>query len=134
MSPTRKLASAALAGALALGSPHAAPEQLSSAAAGSTVAKESRRRRRSAVRRQTRRHADRAQPADFEQIDPGLAYYNIDYEVVYATQRPLFSYKPNTFSDPSRIWPPNRLRSFRRQDDHGSHSQRRALSPPATAK
>ena len=38
---------------------------------------------------------------DFEQIDPGLAYYNIDYEVVYATQRPLFSYKPNTFSDPS---------------------------------
>ena len=38
---------------------------------------------------------------DFEQIDPGLAYYNIDYEVVYATQRPLFSYKPNTFSNPS---------------------------------
>ena len=35
---------------------------------------------------------------DFEQLDPGLSYYNIDYEVVYATQRPLFSYKPNSFS------------------------------------
>jgi len=38
---------------------------------------------------------------DFEHIDPGEAYYNIDYEVVYATQRPLFSYKPNTFSNPT---------------------------------
>jgi peptide/nickel transport system substrate-binding protein len=38
---------------------------------------------------------------DFEHIDPGEAYYNIDYEVIYATQRPLFSYKPNTFSSPS---------------------------------
>ena len=38
---------------------------------------------------------------DFEQLDPGLAYYNIDYEVVYATQRPLFSYKPNSFSEPT---------------------------------
>ena len=38
---------------------------------------------------------------DFEHIDPGQAYYNIDYEVIYATQRPLFSYKPNTFSSPS---------------------------------
>jgi peptide/nickel transport system substrate-binding protein len=37
---------------------------------------------------------------DFEQLDPGRAYYNIDYEVVYATQRPLFSYKPNSFSEP----------------------------------
>jgi peptide/nickel transport system substrate-binding protein len=37
---------------------------------------------------------------DFEQLDPGLAYYNIDYEVVYATQRPLFSHKPNSFSEP----------------------------------
>jgi peptide/nickel transport system substrate-binding protein len=38
---------------------------------------------------------------EFEQIDPGISYYNIDYEVVHATQRPLFSYKPNTFSNPS---------------------------------
>ena len=38
---------------------------------------------------------------DFQQLDPGQAYYNIDYEVIYATQRPLFSYKPNTFSSPS---------------------------------
>ncbi len=34
---------------------------------------------------------------DFENIDPGIAYYSIDYEAVYATQRPLFSYKPNVF-------------------------------------
>ena len=39
--------------------------------------------------------------ADFEHLDPGQAYYNIDYEAVYATQRPLFSYRPNTFSSPS---------------------------------
>jgi peptide/nickel transport system substrate-binding protein len=39
--------------------------------------------------------------SQLEHIDPGQAYYNIDYEVIYATQRPLFSYKPNTFSGPS---------------------------------
>jgi peptide/nickel transport system substrate-binding protein len=38
---------------------------------------------------------------DFEQIDPGIAYFAIDYEAVYATQRPLYSYRPNTFSAPS---------------------------------
>ncbi|HEY5046003.1 MAG TPA: ABC transporter substrate-binding protein [Solirubrobacteraceae bacterium] len=38
---------------------------------------------------------------DFEQVDPGQAYFNIDYQVIYATQRPLFSYKPNTFANPS---------------------------------
>jgi peptide/nickel transport system substrate-binding protein len=36
---------------------------------------------------------------DFEHIDPGIAYYSIDYEVVFATQRPLFSNKPNTASE-----------------------------------
>jgi peptide/nickel transport system substrate-binding protein len=34
---------------------------------------------------------------DFESIDPGIAYYSIDYEAMYATQRPLFSYRPNVF-------------------------------------
>ena len=38
---------------------------------------------------------------DFEHIDPGQAYSILDYEVVDATQRPLYSYKPNTFSNPS---------------------------------
>ena len=38
---------------------------------------------------------------DFEEIDPGSAYFSIDYEAVFATQRPLYSYKPNTFSTPS---------------------------------
>ncbi len=39
--------------------------------------------------------------ADFEHLDPGIAYYAIDYEVVYATQRPLYSFKPNTETEPS---------------------------------
>jgi peptide/nickel transport system substrate-binding protein len=35
---------------------------------------------------------------DFEHIDPGEAYFSIDYEAMYATQRPLYSYKPDTFA------------------------------------
>jgi peptide/nickel transport system substrate-binding protein len=38
---------------------------------------------------------------DFENIDPGQSYFAVDYEAVYATQRPLYSYKPNTFVEPS---------------------------------
>ena len=38
---------------------------------------------------------------DFEHLDPGQAYFSIDYEAMYATQRPLYSYKPNTFASPS---------------------------------
>ena len=38
---------------------------------------------------------------DFESIDPGIAYFSIDYEAMYATQRPLYSYRPNTFAAPS---------------------------------
>jgi peptide/nickel transport system substrate-binding protein len=37
---------------------------------------------------------------DFENIDPGIAYFSIDYQAVYATQRPLFSYMPNSFAAP----------------------------------
>ena len=36
---------------------------------------------------------------DFEHIDPGQTYFSIDYEIMYATQRPLYSYKPNTFKE-----------------------------------
>jgi peptide/nickel transport system substrate-binding protein len=36
------------------------------------------------------------QETDFENLDPGRSYYGIDYEVVYATQRPLYSDKPNS--------------------------------------
>jgi len=35
---------------------------------------------------------------DFEHLDPGESYFTQDYGVEYATQRPLFSYKPNTAS------------------------------------
>jgi peptide/nickel transport system substrate-binding protein len=38
---------------------------------------------------------------DFEHIDPGIAYYSLDYEVVFATQRPLYSNKPNTATEES---------------------------------
>jgi peptide/nickel transport system substrate-binding protein len=34
--------------------------------------------------------------SDFEHLDPGIAYYSVDYEVVFATQRPLYSQKPNS--------------------------------------
>jgi peptide/nickel transport system substrate-binding protein len=37
--------------------------------------------------------------SDFENIDPGIAYYSVDYELVFATQRPLYSNKPNTATE-----------------------------------
>jgi peptide/nickel transport system substrate-binding protein len=33
---------------------------------------------------------------DFEHLDPGSAYYALDYAIVQATDRPLFSYPPNS--------------------------------------
>jgi len=33
--------------------------------------------------------------SDFQHLDPGQSYYSLDYPVVYATNRPLFSYTPN---------------------------------------
>ncbi len=33
---------------------------------------------------------------DFEHLDPGESYFVEDYTVTYATQRPLYSYMPNT--------------------------------------
>jgi len=39
------------------------------------------------------------QNEDFEHLDPGQSYFQIDYEITSATQRSLFSYKPNTFSE-----------------------------------
>jgi peptide/nickel transport system substrate-binding protein len=35
------------------------------------------------------------QETDFEHLDPGIAYFSVDYAVVFATQRPLYSQKPN---------------------------------------
>jgi len=37
----------------------------------------------------------------FTSIDPGVAHSRVDYEVVDATQRPLFSYQPTTFAEAS---------------------------------
>ena len=36
--------------------------------------------------------------ADVDYIDPGLTYYQYGFNVAYATQRPLFSYKPDDSS------------------------------------
>jgi peptide/nickel transport system substrate-binding protein len=33
---------------------------------------------------------------DVDSMDPGYAYYALDYEIVYATQRPLYGYKANS--------------------------------------
>lgn len=38
----------------------------------------------------------------FEHLDPGSSYFQLDYEVVYAVQRPLYSFKPE---DPTRVVP-----------------------------
>ena len=37
---------------------------------------------------------------DFENADPGAAYYQFDWQVHYATQRPLYSYKPDQSAQP----------------------------------
>jgi len=37
---------------------------------------------------------------DFEHLDPGQAYFSLDYEIVYAVQRPLYSNRPNTLGAP----------------------------------
>lgn len=38
---------------------------------------------------------------DIERLDPGQAYSSVDYEAIYATQRPLYSYMPNTHATPT---------------------------------
>jgi peptide/nickel transport system substrate-binding protein len=41
--------------------------------------------------------------SDFEHLDPGIAYYALDYTVVYATQSPLYMDKPNTETQASPL-------------------------------
>ncbi len=41
------------------------------------------------------------QETEFEHLDPGISYFNLDYPVVFATQRPLYSYKPNEEAEPT---------------------------------
>jgi len=104
MSPTRKLCSAALAAALALGLAACGSSSNSSVSGGSGIAVT---KGVQTPRTESQSGGKRGgtltvlNHTDFEQLDPGLSYYNIDYEVVYATQRPLFSYKPNSFSEPT---------------------------------
>ena len=39
------------------------------------------------------------QVEDFEHLDPGQSYFQVDYQITSATQRSLYAYKPNTFSN-----------------------------------
>ena len=39
--------------------------------------------------------------SDYEHLDAGISYLTLDYTVVFATQRPLYSFKPNTATEPS---------------------------------
>jgi peptide/nickel transport system substrate-binding protein len=102
MSPTRQLATAVVAGALALGLAACGSSSSSiSGGSGIGIAKGVQTPRTQAQSGGKRGGTLTVlNHTDFEQLDPGLAYYNIDYEVVDATQRPLFSYKPNSFSEP----------------------------------
>ncbi|MBV8954887.1 MAG: hypothetical protein JO179_12165, partial [Solirubrobacterales bacterium] len=36
---------------------------------------------------------------DFEHLDPGQAYFVLDYEVMYPTQRPLYQFRPNSTTE-----------------------------------
>jgi peptide/nickel transport system substrate-binding protein len=36
---------------------------------------------------------------DFEHLDPGIAYFSVDYTVVFSTQRTLYGFKPNQQSE-----------------------------------
>jgi peptide/nickel transport system substrate-binding protein len=38
------------------------------------------------------------QAEDFAHLDPGESYYDLDYQVMYATQLPLYEYMPNSAS------------------------------------
>ena len=73
---------------------------------------------------------------DFEHLDPGEAYYALDYAVVYATNRPLFSYPPNSRDDgaagPGHGDPDDvqRRDHRRRQDGHDAHPSGVHFSPP----
>jgi peptide/nickel transport system substrate-binding protein len=37
----------------------------------------------------------------FEHLDPGASYFQLDYAIVYAVHRPLYSFKPTNFTDSS---------------------------------
>ena len=39
--------------------------------------------------------------SDFEHLDPGISYLTLDYTVLFATQRPLYSFKPNSEVEPT---------------------------------
>ncbi len=70
------------------------------------------------------------QSEDFEHLDPGQSYFSLDYEITDATQRSLYSYKPNTFSAATPDMAEGPAADRRRQQaDHDQNPQRRPLQP-----
>jgi peptide/nickel transport system substrate-binding protein len=103
MSSTRRIASAALVGAFALGLA-ACGSSSSSVSGGSGIKVASGIQTPLTQARSGGKKGGTLtvlNHADFEHLDPGQAYFNLDYELTSATQRPLYSYKPNTFAAPS---------------------------------
>ena len=66
---------------------------------------------------------------DFEHADPGAAYYQFDFMIDYATQRPLYSYKPaeTTKTAGPRRGRPGHLAG--QEDGHGEDQEGRQVQP-----
>ena len=71
---------------------------------------------------------------DVDSLDPGAAYYQLSYLVAYATQRPLFSYRPEYVQAvPFDIaHHPNHLSRFFRRERHLQTLAKRILARPET--
>ncbi len=99
MRSINRIALAALAGALALGL--AACGSSNSSSSGSSGTKVTAGVQTPATEAQTGGKKGGTlnvlNHEDFEHIDPGQSYFALDYDMVYSTQRPLYSYNPNNF-------------------------------------
>ena len=59
---------------------------------------------------------------DVDNIDPGITYYQYGFNVAYATQRPLYSYKPDDAINPE----PDLAEARRRSPTTASRSRSRS--------
>ena len=68
--------------------------------------------------------------ADVDNIDPGITYYQYGFNVAYATQRPLYSFKPDNAKTPEPDLAEAAPRDLRgRQDRHGQDPLRAQVQP-----
>src|SRR3954452_7185497 len=100
MSRTRLMVAPLIAGVAALAltacgsSNNSSSKSSSSASGGAPIAPSSDQKKGGTLKVQS--------SEGFEHLDPGQSYFQIDYGVVYAVQRPLFSFKPD---DPTNAQP-----------------------------